>query len=281
MSQRLADVTEKKRAELEKECSWLTCKLAALQQKVATLNAANEVHIQNTSELQLALGESTKTVRYLQTQVEQLKSEIERVKSGNHELKADNAKLKSDYEHLRQCATEVVGLMPSGHIQDGDPGETGRGGNPATVGIEPATSGPEKEHHTDTAPSQTFSVNEATQKERMLEDEEDEFDGQISEPRNDFDLSMYDEDCKYIRLEKRGVAVMPDFSRFSKLENLALHDNLLTAIRDGSMPRTLVNLDIWDNKIEEIRGLDALTNLTGLRLSNNLLRKITANHVIG
>ncbi|KAH7713601.1 Protein T09A5.9, partial [Aphelenchoides avenae] len=130
-------------------------------------------------------------------------------------------------------------------------------------------------YHSDTLLSWTFLVNEETQDENMVLDEENNVDGQDYEPRNDFDLSMFDENCKEIDLYHSGVDDIPDFSRFSKLECLLLDCNLLTSIRDGSMPRTLVRLKLCHNEIDEIRGLDELTNLTDLNLSNNKLRKIT------
>lgn len=51
-------------------------------------------------------------------------------------------------------------------------------------------------YHSDTLLSWTFLVNEETQDENMVLDEENNVDGQDYEPRNDFDLSMFDENCK-------------------------------------------------------------------------------------
>uniref|UniRef100_A0A914CCI1 Uncharacterized protein n=1 Tax=Acrobeloides nanus TaxID=290746 RepID=A0A914CCI1_9BILA len=92
-------------------------------------------------------------------------------------------------------------------------------------------------------------------------------DEHVPQSRNMYDLSSLNDDETNIELVQCRVDHIPDLARFQKLENL------LTEI-DGLLPVTLTELDLYDNQLTEIKGLDALVNLKVLDLSYNRLRKI-------
>ena len=55
---------------------------------------------------------------------------------------------------------------------------------------------------------------------------------------------------------------------------MTIRTNLLKSINDNLLAHTLVELDLYDNQIAQIRGLDALVNLEQLDLSYNRIRSI-------
>ena len=55
---------------------------------------------------------------------------------------------------------------------------------------------------------------------------------------------------------------------------LSFRGNRLTSINDNINHATLTELDLHDNHITEIRGLDALVNLEVLNVSHNRLTRI-------
>lgn len=58
------------------------------------------------------------------------------------------------------------------------------------------------------------------------------------------------------------------------VQNLCLRTNLITEINDRLNLPFLTELDLYDNQIEKIQGLDALENLEILDFSHNRIRKI-------
>lgn len=74
-----------------------------------------------------------------------------------------------------------------------------------------------------------------------------------------------------MNLDRRGLNVFPILEDESKLRLLSLQHNLinnLEGLRDQSFP-SLVFLDIYDNQLEKICGLDSLNNLRVLLLGKN------------
>ncbi|KAI0405766.1 hypothetical protein F4802DRAFT_560626 [Xylaria palmicola] len=90
-------------------------------------------------------------------------------------------------------------------------------------------------------------------------------------------LEDEDPDTTDISLNQSRVASIPSLrlERFTKVARLCLRQNLLQSIEDLSvLASTLKELDLYDNLIAHIRGLDELTELTSLDLSFNKIKHI-------
>ncbi|KAI6183740.1 UBP-type domain-containing protein [Aphelenchoides bicaudatus] len=110
-------------------------------------------------------------------------------------------------------------------------------------------------------------------------DEEPVADGDNNEEQderqyNRFDLTGYSDDASDIDLTQCVANEVPILSRFQQLKTLVLRTNLLKQINDNLTMTTLTELDLYDNQIEQIRGLDALVNLETLDLSYNRIKSI-------
>ncbi|KAI4112564.1 MAG: hypothetical protein LQ338_008297 [Usnochroma carphineum] len=96
------------------------------------------------------------------------------------------------------------------------------------------------------------------------------------EPDEDL-LEDLEEDIDEIDLVHCRVSSIPALrlERFSKLEKLCLRQNQISHIQfPMSIGSTLRDLDLYDNLISHIRGLDALKDLTSLDLSFNKVKHI-------
>lgn len=123
--------------------------------------------------------------------------------------------------------------------------------------------------------------------ESDLEEEEEEEEDDWSPPGQieaDEDLTAdLEEDIEEIDLIQCRISSVDSLKldRFTKLERLCLRQNL---IQEPSFPenlnRTLKDLDLYDNLISHIRGLDGLLQITSLDLSFNKIKHIKrVNHL--
>ncbi|KAK0400699.1 hypothetical protein QR680_015406 [Steinernema hermaphroditum] len=98
---------------------------------------------------------------------------------------------------------------------------------------------------------------------------------QEEEGRKDnlFDLDAIPVDSTYIDLVQRRVTHIPDLSRFQELQELCLRQNFIKVV-ENLTHLTLENLELYDNQLTEIQGLDQLVNLESLDLSHNRIHKI-------
>jgi protein phosphatase 1 regulatory subunit 7 len=90
-------------------------------------------------------------------------------------------------------------------------------------------------------------------------------------------LDDYPLDTTEIDLVHARISSIPSLklSRFTSVIRLCLRQNSITQIEDlSSLSSTLQDLDLYDNLISHIRGLDDLVNLTSLDLSFNKLKHI-------
>jgi protein phosphatase 1 regulatory subunit 7 len=117
------------------------------------------------------------------------------------------------------------------------------------------------------------------------EEEEDEDDGPLPDLiEADEDLTAdLEEDIEEIDLIQCRISRVDSLKldRFTKLERLCLRQNL---IQEPGFPenlnQTLKDLDLYDNLISHIRGLDSLLQLTSLDLSFNKIKHIKkVNHL--
>lgn len=74
-----------------------------------------------------------------------------------------------------------------------------------------------------------------------------------------------------IRLDKRGVRIFPDIGggESSTLKLLSLQHNLITRLENVPLLSQLVVLDLYDNRVERICGLQGLPSLRVLLLGKN------------
>ncbi|KAI1331326.1 hypothetical protein F5Y16DRAFT_359571 [Xylariaceae sp. FL0255] len=90
-------------------------------------------------------------------------------------------------------------------------------------------------------------------------------------------LNDEDASTEYINLTHSRIASIPALrlDRFNQVTNICLRQNLIQDI-DGlsSLAPTLKDLDLYDNLISHIRGLDELRELTSLDLSFNKIKHI-------
>ncbi|MCJ1394165.1 Protein phosphatase 1 regulatory subunit sds22 [Xylographa bjoerkii] len=90
-------------------------------------------------------------------------------------------------------------------------------------------------------------------------------------------LDEYDVDAEEIDLVHCRVSSVPSLQlgRFTKLERLCLRQNQITQIEFAeSLGTTLQELDLYDNLISHIKGLDTLVWLKSLDLSFNKIKHI-------
>uniref|UniRef100_A0A915N2K8 High mobility group box domain-containing protein n=1 Tax=Meloidogyne javanica TaxID=6303 RepID=A0A915N2K8_MELJA len=93
--------------------------------------------------------------------------------------------------------------------------------------------------------------------------------------RNIFDLSGVPNTETSIDLNQMRVDTIPDLSRFKDLEFLGLRQNLLTSLNTNiSLLINLTELELYDNQLTEIQGIENLINLEILDLSYNRIGKI-------
>ncbi|KAI0431057.1 hypothetical protein F5Y09DRAFT_340998 [Xylaria sp. FL1042] len=90
-------------------------------------------------------------------------------------------------------------------------------------------------------------------------------------------LNDEEPDTEDLSLIQSRIGSIPDLQleRFSKVKRLCLRQNLVQDIEGlADLAATLEELDLYDNLISHIRGLDKLTNLTSLDLSFNKIKHI-------
>ncbi|PQE18818.1 phosphatase 1 regulatory subunit SDS22 protein [Rutstroemia sp. NJR-2017a WRK4] len=107
-------------------------------------------------------------------------------------------------------------------------------------------------------------------------DEENVVPGEVINADEDL-LDDYPLDTTEIDLVHARISSIPSLklSRFTSVIRLCLRQNSITQIEDlSSLSSTLQDLDLYDNLISHIRGLDDLINLTSLDLSFNKLKHI-------
>jgi len=107
-------------------------------------------------------------------------------------------------------------------------------------------------------------------------DEENVVPGEVINADEDL-LDDYPLDTTEIDLVHARISSIPSLklSRFTSVIRLCLRQNSITQIEDlSSLASTLQDLDLYDNLISHIRGLDDLVNLTSLDLSFNKLKHI-------
>ncbi|KAE8451108.1 hypothetical protein EG329_004780 [Mollisiaceae sp. DMI_Dod_QoI] len=89
---------------------------------------------------------------------------------------------------------------------------------------------------------------------------------------DDYPLDTEEIDCVHAR-----ISSIPSLNieRFASVTRLCLRQNSITEIEALScLASTLTDLDLYDNLIAHIRGLESLTNLTSLDLSFNKIKHI-------
>ncbi|ESZ98943.1 putative protein phosphatase 1 regulatory subunit SDS22 [Sclerotinia borealis F-4128] len=107
-------------------------------------------------------------------------------------------------------------------------------------------------------------------------DEENVHPGEVIDADEDL-LDDYPLDTEEIDLVHARISSIPSLrlSRFPQIQRLCLRQNTITTIEDLSrLSLTLTDLDLYDNLIAHIRGLEELTHLTSLDLSFNKLKHI-------
>ncbi|CAH0550353.1 unnamed protein product [Brassicogethes aeneus] len=85
-----------------------------------------------------------------------------------------------------------------------------------------------------------------------------------------------EKNCDKISLDRRGLINFPVIDGEHRLRLLSLQHNLvnnLDGLRDQTFP-FLVFLDVYDNQLEQISGLDGLENLRVLLMGKNRIKKI-------
>ena len=96
-------------------------------------------------------------------------------------------------------------------------------------------------------------------------------------------LNDYDSDVEEIDLVHSRVSAIPALrlDRFSKVERLCLRQNEISNIEfPASVASKLLDLDLYDNLISHVEGLDNFTRLTSLDLSFNRIKHISnVNHL--
>lgn len=101
-------------------------------------------------------------------------------------------------------------------------------------------------------------------------------------------LADYPDDTEDVELTHARLRSLKtlDLQRFAgTLKRLSFRQNLLTSLLldDGTSPlgtlTELEEIDLYDNRIGSVKGLKALTKLTSLDLSFNLLRKVPADQI--
>ncbi|TAQ86392.1 hypothetical protein B7494_g5294 [Chlorociboria aeruginascens] len=114
-------------------------------------------------------------------------------------------------------------------------------------------------------------------------DEDNVLQGDSIEADEDL-LDDYPSDTEEIDCVHARISSLPSLklSRFTAVTRLCLRQNTITEIEDlASLAATLVDLDLYDNLITHIRGLEELTNLTSLDLSFNKIKHIKKiNHLV-
>ncbi|KAG4034660.1 hypothetical protein MFRU_002g00170 [Monilinia fructicola] len=113
-------------------------------------------------------------------------------------------------------------------------------------------------------------------------DEENVVPGEIINADEDL-LDDYPPDTDEIDLVHARISSIPSLrlSRFPKVQRLCLRQNTISTIEDlAPLAATLTDLDLYDNLIAHIRGLEDLIHLTSLDLSFNKLKHIKKiNHL--
>lgn len=114
-------------------------------------------------------------------------------------------------------------------------------------------------------------------------DEEQVLPGQTIEADEDL-LDDYEPDTEEIDCVHSRVSSIPSLrlDRFKVVTRLCLRQNTITEIEGLSvLAATLQDLDLYDNLIAHIRGLEDLINLTNLDLSFNKIKHIKkVNHLV-
>ncbi|CAB3404262.1 unnamed protein product [Caenorhabditis bovis] len=123
-----------------------------------------------------------------------------------------------------------------------------------------------------TEEKQTPAISDADTDGEKSGDEKEELGGVV---RNQFDLSTLSDDTKEIDITHTRADAVPDMTRFKNLQELCIRTNLLTEINERMLSlNNLVELDLYENQITEIKNLDNLVNLVKLDLSYNRIREI-------
>ncbi|KAG0651627.1 phosphatase 1 regulatory subunit SDS22 [Hyphodiscus hymeniophilus] len=114
-------------------------------------------------------------------------------------------------------------------------------------------------------------------------DEEQVLQGQIIEADEDL-LDDYEPDTEEIDCVHARVSSIPSLrlDRFKAVTRLCLRQNTITEVEGLSvLAATLQDLDLYDNLIAHIRGLEDLTKLTSLDFSFNKIKHIRkVNHLV-
>ncbi|MCJ1229910.1 hypothetical protein MMC12_006581 [Toensbergia leucococca] len=96
-------------------------------------------------------------------------------------------------------------------------------------------------------------------------------------------LDGYELDIDDIDLVHCRVSSIPALrlERFTKVEKLCLRQNQISSIEiPSNLGSTLEDLDLYDNLISHIKGLDSLVHLTSLDLSFNKIKRVqNVNHL--
>ena len=97
-------------------------------------------------------------------------------------------------------------------------------------------------------------------------------------------LDDYDSDVEEIDLVHSRISTIPALrlDRFSRVERLCLRQNEISEIEfPASIASTLLDLDLYDNSISRLKGLDGFSRLTSLDLSFNNIKHISnVNHLL-
>jgi len=167
------------------------------------------------------------------------------------------------------------------HISIQDDGEEGHG-SPKANGTPRSSSGwdgrlrIEKDKKAQLVNPEAISDPEYSDEEQVLPGETIEADEDLLD---DYEPNTEEIDCVHSR-----VSSIPSLNlqRFKAVTRLCLRQNTITEIEGLSvLSTTLQDLDLYDNLIAHIRGLDDLTKLTNLDLSFNKIKHIKkVNHLI-
>ncbi|EPE30757.1 L [Glarea lozoyensis ATCC 20868] len=122
---------------------------------------------------------------------------------------------------------------------------------------------------------EALSDPEYSDEEQVLSGETIEADEDLLD---DYPLDTEEIDCVHARVSSVPLLRL---ERFTAVARLCLRQNTITEIEGFScLAATLKELDLYDNLIAHIRGLDDLTNLTSLDLSFNKIKHIKkVNHL--